>query len=302
MDVFAATRLAIGTGCLLVAAASDLRTRRVRDPLWIGLGTIGLVLLAVELILRQAPWPLWSIAGSGALLFYGIFFGNPLFDEDRFHARPARIAVFLAATVLFLSPLVYEPNAPGLAELASMPVMIAVYQVFYRLRVLHGGADAKALIALSLLVPTYPDALPFPLFAVSPIVQPTLRVLFPFSLVVWVDAAVVSLAVPIALLIYNAVRGDFALPQALLGYRAPLDPLPKRVWLMERITEHGEHVLILFPKRGTDTSADVARLRSAGIERAWVQPQTPFMVPLLLGFLLAFVAGNLLVAILGIGR
>jgi len=119
VDVFAATRLAIGTGCLLVAAASDLRTRRVRDPLWVGLGTIGLVLLAVELIVRPAPWPLWSIAGSGAVLFYSIFFGKPLSDEDGFHVRPARIAIFLAAAVLFLLPLMYEPNAAGLAELAS---------------------------------------------------------------------------------------------------------------------------------------------------------------------------------------
>src|SRR5213079_3749363 len=43
MDGFAVTRLVIGAGFLLVAAAADVRTRRVPDPLWIGLGSIGLV-------------------------------------------------------------------------------------------------------------------------------------------------------------------------------------------------------------------------------------------------------------------
>lgn len=302
MDFFAATRLAIGAGFLFVAAASDLRTRRVRDPLWITLGTIGLVLLAVELAWRSAPWPLWSPTASGAILFYSVFFGQPLFDEDGFHARPVRIALLLVAVMLFVLPVGFEANVTGLPELASMPIMIVIYQVFYRLRVLHGGADAKALIALSLLVPMYPDALPFPLIAMNPFIDPVIRIVFPFSLVIWVDAAIVSLAVPIALLVYNAVRRDVALPQAFLGYRAPLDSLPEQVWLMERITERGDHVLVLFPKRGADMTADVARLRAAGIERAWVQPKTPFMVPLLVGFLLAFFAGNLLVGILGLGR
>src|SRR2546428_9783438 len=105
-----------------------------------------------------------------------------------------------------------------------MPIMVLVYQGFYRLRLLHGGADAKGLIALTLLIPAYPDALPFPVLQADARVDALLRVVFPFSLVIWVDAAVLSLAVPVALLIYNVARGDLALPQALLGYRAHLNP------------------------------------------------------------------------------
>ena len=51
----------------------------------------------------------------------------------------------------------------------------------------HGGA--KALIALGLLVPTYPDMAPFPLITLDPRVETFWRITFPFSLVVWVDAA-----------------------------------------------------------------------------------------------------------------
>lgn len=305
MDAFAATRLAVGAGFLVVAAVSDVRTRRVRDPLWIALGTIGLIVLAAELFGKGASWPAWSLLASGAVLFYTVFLGRPLFEEDGFHPRSVRLFLFFIAGLLFLLALSMAGSArssPSIPELASMPAMIVIYQGFYRLRLLHGGADAKGLIALSLLVPTHPEASPFPLLAVDPIVASVLRTLFPFSLVVWLDAALVSLAVPIALFAYNAARGDFAIPQAFLGYRAPVDAFPAHAWLMEKITERGDHVLVLFPKRGLDPAADLARLRAAGIDRVWVTPQTPFLVALLAGFLLAFFAGNLLVGVLGLGR
>jgi len=32
--------------------------------------------------------------------------------------------------------------------------MLVVYQLFYRVRLLHGGADTKGLIALTLLIPS----------------------------------------------------------------------------------------------------------------------------------------------------
>src|SRR2546426_4703344 len=131
-----------------------------------------------------------------------------------------------------------------------MPIVVLVYQGFYRLRVLHGGADAKGLMAVALLIPVYPDALPFRVLQADARVDALLRVLFPFSLVIWVDAAILSLAVPVALLIYNAARGDLALPQALLGYRAPLNPFPAHAWLMEKITARGGPVLVLCPRGG----------------------------------------------------
>ncbi len=305
MDAFAATRLAAGIGFLVVAAASDLRSRRVRDALWISLGTVGLMILATEIAFQGYPWPAWTLLVSAAIVFYAVFFGEPLFGEDGFHARPIRIVSFLAAAALFLisvGSLQNGAGSPVLPELASMPIMVLVYQGFYRLRLLHGGADAKGLIALTLLIPSYPNASPFPVLRADPRVDTLLRTVFPFSLVIWVDAAILTLAVPVALLVYNAARGDLALPQALFGYRTRLSPFPAHAWLMERITARGDHVLVLFPKRGGDPADDIARLRASGAERAWVTPQTPFMLPLLFGFLLAFFAGNLLFAILGFGR
>ncbi|MGI0148438.1 MAG: A24 family peptidase C-terminal domain-containing protein [Thermoplasmata archaeon] len=306
MDAFAATRLLIGTAFLLVAAVSDVRTRKVRDPLWIGLGSIGLVLLAVQLALDTWDPSAAALLGSSAILFYAIFFGAPLIEEDGFHPRPLRLALFGLAAVLFVTPAAIHAASgdslpPGTLELYSMPVMVIVYQGFYRARLLHGGADAKALIALNLLVPTYPDLTPLPVLGPDPRLEGVLRIVFPFSLVTWVDAAVLFLAVPVVLLVVNAIRGDLAFPQALLGYRVRSNSVPRHAWLMEKIDRRGDHMLVLFPKRGGNPAADLARLRDAGIDRVWVTPQIPFMVPLLGGFLLAFLVGNILLAIPRLG-
>src|SRR5207249_4004977 len=124
-------------------------------------------------------------------------------------------------------------------------------------------ADAKGLMALTLLVPTYPNASPFPVYTADPRVQPAFQALFPSSFVVLVDAAVLQLAVPVGLFLYNLTRGDVGI-QSFLGYRAPLDPLPKHVRLMERITDRGEHVVVLRPKRDLDPTPEILKLRSAG--------------------------------------
>src|SRR5207247_1257123 len=83
------------------------------------------------------------------------------------------------------------------------PVMVVLYEVMLRARLLTGGADAKGLMALTLLVPTYPNASPFPVYTADPRVQPAFQALFPSSFVVLVDAAVLQLAVPVGLFLYN---------------------------------------------------------------------------------------------------
>lgn len=295
MDSFTATRVAIATGGLLFAAVSDVRTRRVRDPLWIVLGTVSLVLLAVELATESAPLDRWALTVSMAIMFYAIFFGRPLFEEDGFHVRPVRIATFVAAAGLVLVA-GQQANELGRAEMDAylallVPLaLILVYQGMYQMRLLHGGADTKALIVLTLLFPRPPDASPFPLLVVP--------LTFPFSFIALIDAAILFLALPLAYLIVNAARGDLAFPMALFGTRADLDRLPEHAWLMEKIDARGDHVAVLFPRRGGNRAADVERLRAAGVRRVWIQSQIPFMVPLLAGFFLAFFVGNLLMGFL----
>ncbi len=317
MDAFAVARLLVGGGFLLVAAVLDVRTRRVRDRVWIALGTAGLGLLVLNLALWDASiffWVPndWLMVLSGAILFYAVFFGKPILDEDGVHLRPVRLLVLgVAAVAFFLSlylpiPVIFRPIilAPSpapevpMAALASIPVLLLAYQGLYQLGLLRGGADTKALMALTLLVPAYPDLSPFPLLQLPSLTRNTLQGLFPFSLVVLVNAAILFLLVPVAYLILNTARGDLELPQALFGTKAPLDHLPPHVWLMEHVDRSGERVAVLFPSRAKDESEEIAKLRAAGADRVWVQPKVPFMVPLLIGFVLSFLVGNVMLGFL----
>lgn len=309
MDAFAAVRLVAGAAFLAVAAVSDVRTRRVRDPLWVAMGTAGLLLLAAQIALSYWSWDDWLLFASAVLLFYAVFYGKPILDEDRIHLRPFRIlwlglaALAFVLALLFPNPWATAMLPPGAfvlpdVELATMPVLIVVYQGFYQVGLLRGGADTKALIALTLLVPLYPDASPFPILVASPAVTQAMHVVFPFSLVVLADAAVLMLVVPVAYLVLNVVRREFEWPVGFLGTKVSIDAIPRHAWVMERIDDRGERYAVLVPSRERDESAEVEKLRAAGATRIWVETKIPFILLLFLGFLVAFFIGNLIVGFL----
>ncbi|MBP2250240.1 preflagellin peptidase FlaK [Halarchaeum solikamskense] len=104
---------------------------------------------------------------------------------------------------------------------------------FYVVPVGFGGADAKALVAISVLLPTYPTYY-FDGF-VLPHVPTTVRV---FALTVLMNALVLGMAYPLYLLVSNAARGDIATVMAV-GKRVPVERLP---------VEHGS---LLEDREGT---------------------------------------------------
>lgn len=309
MDVFAAIRLVVGAAFLTSAAFLDVRDRRVPDPLWIALGSVAFLVLAADIATTYYGWNQWLLVGSAAILFYAVFYGKPILDEDGAHVRPIRLLVLAAAAVAWFAGVLlpnpvdqmYLPAQTKLIPvvgLATVPVLLLVYQLFYQLGLLRGGADAKAMLALTILVPLYPEASPFPLIVLPGSLQSAMQTLFPFSLTVLVDAAILFLAVPLAYLLVNASRREVELPQAFFGTKADVDHLPEHVWLMERVNRHGERIAVLFPSRLMDQDEEVAKLKQAGADRVWVQPKLPFMVPLLIGFLMAFLVGNLMLGFL----
>ena len=81
MDAFAVARLVLGAGFLAVAAFLDVRTRRVRDLLWIAFGTVGLLVLALDIATSFYAANHWLLLGSAAILFYAVFYGKPILDR-----------------------------------------------------------------------------------------------------------------------------------------------------------------------------------------------------------------------------
>jgi hypothetical protein len=289
-------RLFIGSGFLAVAAAADWRTREVPDELWLVAGTVALVLFGVDLWAGGVDPAVGLLLVPTAVLLYDPLIGQEFRTEDGRWRFPlgsvAAYVIAIAATGYAFLDLQGEP-VPLAAFYAylTVPVMMLVFRGMFELHLLKGGADTKAMMAIAVLVPAYPQIPSLPLISLDPRLQGALQILFPFSLLVLMNTALLFVVAPFVFLAYNASRGDLEFPKALVGYKVPLDRVPKYAWYMDQI-EDGRHVVVYFPTKRQDRKEIREALRKAGFTRVWATPQLPFMVPLVVGFVLSFVAGN----------
>jgi len=154
------------------------------------------------------------------------------------------------------------------------------------MRLLFGGADAKALMALAILVPIQPLLWDLPLW-------PSF---LPGSWSIFANATILFLFIPISLLIINIGKGNLRFPHCFLGYVISVEKAKQTfVWPMEKIKD-GKRKLLYMPKN-FDVDKELAEFEKFGIKEIWVTPKIPFMIPLLAGFLAAFFLGDILLQI-----
>jgi preflagellin peptidase FlaK len=179
-------------------------------------------------------------------------------------------------------------------HLLAIPIIMLFVVVMYMLDIVRGGADAKALISLSILFPFYPafGSLPFIHGETS-----AAETLLPFSFSILVNAAIIVALTPLVFLARNLSRKEFAFPLGLLGYKLDTAEIAnKHVWLMESIMD-GKLVTHVRPRKQEDQKADIELLASSGYKRVWVTPKIPFIVPMLVSLILTTVVGNILLLI-----
>jgi preflagellin peptidase FlaK len=304
VDTLDALRLAAGIAILGAASVMDLRTRRVPNAVWAVGGAVALAMLAAELAGRGASALAYlGLLPIGLLLFDALWDRPAIFEEG---SRTITAVVLLlyagaAAAFAFLA-LNWQRgalDADSFLLLASVPGMILLVYGFYAAGLLRGGADAKALMEVAVLVPVYPAVGGLPVFPLDPRLAGTMELTFPFALVTLLNAAILTLLVPLFLLARNAVRGDVRLPLALFGQRVPIDEVPKFSWLMERVVD-GEVETRLMPRGKVDVEGELEKLRQLGRSRVWVTPQLPFILMILLGFLAGFALGNVFFVVIGL--
>jgi len=167
--------------------------------------------------------------------------------------------------------------------LIFIPIMIVLMYVFFQMRLIFGGADAKAMMALAILVPLEPSIFEFPL----------LSSFMPFSWVILSNSVLLFLLIPVSLLVYNITRRNIEFPYCLLGYKLSVKKAKERfVWPLEKIID-GKRKFSYMPKE-FDVENDLETFEKNGIMEIWVTPKIPFMIPLLAGFLCSFVLGDIL--------
>jgi len=190
----------------------------------------------------------------------------------------------------FLIPLIFSAAITG-----------AVSYIFFRLG-LFGAADAKALICIALLFPTQPG---FTIFSHNfPLFDTSVPVVFPFALIVLLNAAVLALAVPVSLFFRNLQSlglKEFMRNAALcfVGYQVNIDGL--RSDRFARLTHTYEEIdgvlTIRYSSGGIPLNSDtLQRLKAYHREgkvaaEVWVTPELPFILFIALGFIACCLVG-----------
>ena len=200
--------------------------------------------------------------------------------------------------------------------------------LFFRFN-LFGGADAKCLIAISVLIPVHPG---FTLYFYTHHFLPNFNSYwilmndpFPFAITTLLNAAIVSLIAPIYMISYNFLRLHPKevrenLSSVFIGYKLRIDALTdtdtdvnkKHVRLIhlhededdEEVEGGRGDIKRKFVFGGVEIDKEVVkRLKKYHAqgkigEEVWVTPELPFMLFITSGFFISLFYGNLILHIL----
>ena len=286
-----ALRLVLSLSVLAYASFLDLRTRKVPNVYWIGLGVAGLGLILVQLYVDDMPIEYLLVFVPILAILADVYLGS---EEETTRAKLTTFGKYALALGSILALAYQYGGDEYFQHLLAIPIIMLFVVVMYMLDIVRGGADAKALISLSILFPFYPafGSLPFIHGETS-----AAETLLPFSFSILVNAAIIVALTPLAFLARNLRRREFAFPLGLLGYKLDTAEIAnKHVWLMESVMD-GKLVTHVKPRKQEDQKADIELLASSGYKRVWVTPKIPFILPMLVSLILTTVVGNILLLI-----
>jgi len=284
-----AVLLLLGLG---YGALTDVKTREVPEWLWVVLALAGAALGALAVVSGGwVPTALWLIAA--AFVFQHLVPWDEAFGGE-WRADLAEIALYLGVLAIFGVGLLRLGLGTDGVPVDALAVVLTVLfaRGLFEAGILFGGADAKAIMVAGLLVPFFPH----PWWMVPQGVVPITSVL-PFAVDLLMDAALLSVLVPIALAIVNLRRGEFRGRDGFTTYTIPVAGLGQRfVWVRDE-----RYPVDRDAEGEIETSAEDQRwreriaqeLRARGIPRVRVGPQLPFIVLLFAGALAALALGNL---------
>ncbi len=207
--------------------------------------------------------------------------------------------VMLAGGVFFV---LYDIMTKGtqyimLLFLSAGLIFVLVY-ILFQLGT-FGGADAKSLIVISIILPSYPV---FSAFGFDfPLNKPLLDL---FSFGILGNAVLLTVVVPLGLAVYNTSRMGLHIDNPLyifIGYKSRISDLAdKHIKLIQSFEEENGLVKFRFRRGGVEIDETVISklkvLSEKGIinDEVWVTPGLPFMIPITLGFFVAVVYGDMI--------
>ena len=292
-DLVTVFRLVISVVVLAYASVLDWRTRRVGNAYWIALSVIGMFLIPAQIAIDKQPIEYALILVPILAILSDVYLDS---GNDTKASRLAPVVKYAAAVASMLALGYLWIHDGYFQNLVAVPALMLFVVLMYMLNMIRGGADAKALLALSVLFPFYPA------IGSLPLIRPetsSAETAFPFTLAVLVTAAIIVALFPIGFAIRNLSSKEFRFPYGFVGYKSSLDDLKERhVWLMEHV-EDGRLTLHARPRHSEDLEKEIGLLRSAGVSRVWVTPKIPFIIPMTAALVFAATFGNLFFLLFG---
>ena len=284
------------------AAWMDHKARRVPNEHWVVWAKPAIFIWALDLMVQGADWTIYLTA-AGAVAYASVaVFGRPTVRDAIAGSWIDRVFLlwYLAALVgVVAGALRYQSTSPmdvllgegdplGVLWWRTFGVFFIVFFIdaAWRLRLLHGGADAKALMWVTLVFPSW-ATVPLPLASsdVASVVS------LPVSVALLIWGGLAFLAIPFIMMARNIrcgfIRGFGDLKLAWHASMLPLDEVEQRhVWLLSDTMDMPDgSVQVVHHARApriTPSSdalaAQVHRLRELGVERVWVSFKMPLLV------------------------
>ena len=311
-EVISWSRLAVLAGALGIAAWLDHKDRRVPNSFWIRWSKPAIFLWTLDLLVAEAEWYVFATA-AGMVAYASIaVVGRPTIN-DILSGNKLDITVSLwyvigiAGIVVgfiehsdesLLSVLLGDATSDATLWWSTFAVIIPLLLVdmAWRMRLIHGGADCKGLMWVSILVPSwssipvlFPDAMDGHVVSMPPSI----------ALLVWGGLA--FLALPIIMVLKNLKNGQTSLKLIWHAERMEIDKvIANHVWLLTTIADmpNGEKKIIHRTRapRKTPTienlTSDIEILKEHGVEEVWVTKKYPLLVFLWPAILPLFILGG----------
>lgn len=213
--------------------------------------------------------------------------------------------LMLSALFLFVLYEAWNGGVTYIQQLSfSFIFTFVLTYLLFRLNV-FGGADAKALIVLSFLIPIYPELRihthVFPIFGVP------FHGLFAFT--VFENALLLTAAVPLGILCYNLLHYTPEMRKnplyMLIAYRVNIAGLKyliekgSHVRLVERFELEDGQLRSRFTGNGITLDSCILSRLEAHTKKGtlgscfWISPTIPFILPITLGFINSIFIGDL---------
>ncbi len=284
------------------AAWMDHKDRRVANEHWIVWAKPAIFIWALDLMVQGADWTIYLTAAAVVAYASVSVFGRPTLRDalsGSWMDRTFLLWYMAGAIGVIAGALEYQSTTPvdvllnegePLAMLwwktASLMAVILLIDLAWRLRLLHGGADAKALMWVSLLFPTW-ATVPLTMSGMGDDAVVTLPV--SIALLIWGGLA--FLFIPFVMIFVNIKQGSFRrLGDIRLAWHAsmlPIQDVPSRhVWLLTTTMElpSGETKVVHSTRAPRKTpsleelNAHLNQLKLLGVDKVWVSHKMPLLV------------------------